>query len=309
MPNLRYALITPAKNEAAFLERTILSVIAQTWRPLRWVIVDDGSTDGTAQLVAMFAERYDFIRLVSRCNTGAGRTFASKVYAFNAGLAELEGLPYDLIGNLDADMTLPCDYYANTIAAFEGDCEVGLAGGAVFYPSRTGYETNDMTPDSVGGAVQLFRRECFEQIGGYTPLECGGVDAAAEIVARMYGWRVLKLPHNPAFEERRTGGAHPGFFRRLYREGVQFHRLGYSMGFYLLRCIYRLNQTPVCLGSLASFLGYLASALKRSPACLTPEAVRYLRNEQNRKLHTRLAFNRQSPSMLCPHQRMSRTEE
>jgi glycosyltransferase involved in cell wall biosynthesis len=308
MSSLTYALITPAKNEARFLERTIQSIIAQTHRPTRWVIVDDDSSDATSQIARTFAEQYDFITLVSRRNTATRRTFASKVHAFNAGLLELKGTQYELIGNLDADMTLPPDYYGNMAAAFERDPRLGLAGGPIFYPVGEQYETNDMTPDSVGGAVQLFRRECFQQIDGYIPLECGGIDAAAEITARMSGWSVRKIPDNPVFEERRTGSTQHGVLRGRFKEGVQAQRLGYHMGFYLLRCIYRANERPIVAGSLLSLLGFLSSRQRREPICLRPDVVRYLRAEQKRKLMRVLAPKRATAPLICPHPRLSRTD-
>jgi glycosyltransferase involved in cell wall biosynthesis len=308
MPHLTYALITPAKNEAEFIEQTILSVVAQEYRPLKWVIVDDGSSDGTAEIVARFARRHDFIVLLKR-NGSNKRSFVSKVQAFNTGLSALEDTQCELIGNLDADVVLRPDYYANMIAAFASDQQLGIVGGTVFCKTGSEYETNDTTIDSVAGAVQLFRRECFEQIGGYILPQCGGIDAgvedaSAEIVARMHGWGVRKISDNPVYEERRTGSTQHGRFVGRYKEGIAFHCLGYSTRFFLLRCLYRFKERPACLGSLLSLLGYLSAKIRRLPICLTPEATHYLRSEQSQKIRAILTLKK-TPSLLCVNRRIA----
>jgi poly-beta-1,6-N-acetyl-D-glucosamine synthase len=291
MPTLRYALVTPAKNEAKYIDSTIRSILSQSYKPARWVIVDDGSSDATAAAVARYAERYDFISLLKRAGVPA-HNFASKVHAFNAGLQALEPLDYDLIGNLDADITLRPDYYENVIAELEADVRLGIAGGTIYVPTRTDYVTDDDTDDSVGGAVQLFRVECFQQIGGYMALEGGGIDAAAEIMARMYGWSVRKVPNNPVYEQRQTGFAHGSQWKARYKEGVQYHRLGYTPLFYCLRCAWRIGGPPFVVGSVYGLAGYLHAKLRRDPICLPPRAVSYLRSEQLGKIRRALLGRR-----------------
>lgn len=124
----QYVLITPAHNEEAFIAKTIESVIAQTVRPLRWVIVNDASTDSTGEIVGNYARRHSFLRLVNVARP-SGRHFGNKVRAFNRGLEELEGLTFDFIGNLDADISFEPDYMENILRELEGDPTLGIAGG------------------------------------------------------------------------------------------------------------------------------------------------------------------------------------
>jgi len=201
-----YVIITPAHNEEAFIEQTIQSMIQQTFCPLKWIIVNDASTDRTREIVEECTRDRPFIRLVNM-DRAAGRDFGKKVYAFNRGLEELHDLQYDFIGNLDADIELEPNYFENILRQFEKDTNLGIAGGQVFMKVGDKFVTHDETPDSVGGQVQLFRRKCFEDIGGYRPLKYGGIDAAAEIMTRMKGWNVRKFPENPVFEHRLTGFA------------------------------------------------------------------------------------------------------
>ena len=227
-----YIIITPAHNEESFIEKTIQSVIKQTMLPTKWVVVNDGSTDRTAEIVEQYCSEYAFLKLVNT-QRSSGRHFANKVAAFNRGLTEVAGLNFEFIGNLDADVSLERNYYQNILSQFEMDPKLGIAGGIVFTKMGNGFDTDDETLDSVGGAVQLFRRTCFEQIGGYIALPYGGIDAAAEITARMKGWRVQKFPENKVFEHRRTGTAAARPVAARLNEGRRFHSLGYGALFLL----------------------------------------------------------------------------
>ena len=180
------------------------------------------------------------------------------------------------------------NYYEHIISEFETDPQLGIAGGAVYTKVGRKLVTCDQTVDSVGGAVQLFRRECFEQLGGYMRLECGGIDAAAEIQARMNGWKVRKFPANIVFEQRRTGSASRTFLTCKYNEGLRFHSLGYSTLFYICRTVYRVRDKPLFFGSSVALFGFLHAKFKRYPLCLPPRVVSYLRREQITKLKRKI---------------------
>lgn len=283
----KYVLITAAKNEEAFIEETLRSVIQQTVRPAKWVIVDDGSIDHTAEIVSSYLRSHDFIQLV-RLQPSAARDFGKKVAAFNAGLEALADTPHSFIGNLDADIRLPSDYYATMIAEFDREPRLGLAGGMIRLKIGKRFLNRHTASDSVSGGVQLFRRGCFHDVGGYIPLPGGGEDAAAEVMARMRGWLVRNVPHTDAYEQRRTGTAQNGVLKARYKDGIRFHSLGYGTTFYLCRCVYRIVDRPLVIGSLLSLLGFMSAKLRSYPVCLPPLAVSYLRSEQRRKLRQML---------------------
>jgi glycosyltransferase involved in cell wall biosynthesis len=284
-----YVIITPAHNEEAFIEQTIRSMIQQTVRPLKWVIVNDASTDRTGEIAGKYTRDHAFIKLVKR-DRAAGRDFGKKVYAFNRGLEEVRDLKYDFIGNLDADITFEPQYFENILGEFEADPKLGLSGGIVYTKFSREFVTYDKTLDSVGGKVQIFRRKCFEEIGGYLPLKFGGIDAVAEIVTRMKGWVVRKSLENRVLEHRRTGFAHGRPLKTMLRDGQKFYSLGYEPLFYLLRCIYRLKDYPLVVGSGAALTGYLWSMIRREPIVLPAEVVQYLRKEHRMKLKRTLGF-------------------
>ena len=284
-----YVVITPAHNEERYIERTLQSMVAQTVLPTKWVIVDDGSTDGTASVVERYAERHPFIRLV-RKTRDPERNFARKVHAFNCGLEELTGELYDFIGNIDADISFGSDYFEKILKAFEADPRLGISGGIVFTKFTDKFKTYDHTADSVGGKVQLFRRACFEEIGGYRPLKFGGIDATAEIMSRMRGWKVCKSFEASAFEHRPTGFAYGNSLVIKVCEGRRFYSLGYDPVFFFLRCLYRAGEYPFLIGSAASLGRYLYGMARRETIALPPDVVSYLRSEQRAKLRRSLGM-------------------
>jgi biofilm PGA synthesis N-glycosyltransferase PgaC len=279
----RYIIITPAHNEERLISHTIRSMVQQTIRPVKWLIVDDASSDRTAEIVQQYSSEFPFIQLVRHVRSGQ-RSFGHKVAAFKYGLAQIREIEYDYIGNLDADVSFKADYFANLLSLFRNDSTLGIGGGAVYSDHDGKFISQRVAPDSVAGAVQLFRRECFEQIGGYMPLPYGGIDAAAEIMARTKGWSVRTFFDLEILEHRRTGSAGGRPLYASAREGLKFHSLGYTFPFYCVRCIYRLFSRPVLVGSLAAFSGFLFGVLKRNPIQLPADATRFLRAEQYRKL-------------------------
>lgn len=278
-----YVIITPARDEDAFIEKTIQSIISQTVRPLRWIVVSDNSTDKTNDIVERYTAEYSFIQLIT-ITQSEERHFGNKVRAFNRGVSETSTLEYQYIGNLDADISVEKDHFERLLGEFAADSKLGIAGGMVSTNINGQFISQNVALDSVAGAVQLFRRDCFEQIGGYLPLPLGGIDAAAEIMARMQGWKVRTFPELSVLEHRRTGTATSGPFEARIREGRRFYSLGYGLLFFCLRSIYRSMEKPRMVGSGAALFGFLQGWLGRDPIVLPQEVVNYLRNEQLEKL-------------------------
>jgi poly-beta-1,6-N-acetyl-D-glucosamine synthase len=293
-----YVVITPAHDEEKHLEKVIWSMLAQSRKPLRWVIVNDNSSDRTGEIAERYAGESDFISVITIRRQGS-HGFNKKAGAFNAAVATLRGLSYDYIGNLDADISLEINYFENMLRAFERDPRLGITGGIVFTTIGNRSVTHDQTLDSVAGAVQMFRRQCFEDIGGgYLLLPFGGIDAAAEIIAKERGWRVAKQPEFKVCEHRQTGTATMTPLASCFRLGRRFHSLGYGILFYIARCFHRLGDEPVLIGSCAALLGYFESLVRRRPILLPPEVVQHLRQEQHRKLcHSFSRFVRETYSV------------
>jgi poly-beta-1,6-N-acetyl-D-glucosamine synthase len=173
----QYILLTAAKNEADYIGEAIQSVLRQSVHPLAWFIVDDGSTDQTARIIERFAAQHSFLRLLSS-GGGSERSFGSKDKAINAAYAAAKSLDFDFIGILDADIALErSDYYEMILRRFRSNPGLGIAGGYIYERSNSRWQCRKgNAEDSVAGGVQMFRRACFEQIGGYIPMHHGGED-------------------------------------------------------------------------------------------------------------------------------------
>ena len=292
---MKYVLITPAHNEERFIAKTLDSMVAQTLLPERWVIVDDGSTDRTGQLVEGYASRYPWIELVRRPQR-IDRSFAAKVHAFNAALERVRSVQFEVIGNLDADLSFGPDYLDFLMGKFSEDPRLGVAGTP--FTEDGGY---DSTRDSfegqnhVAGGCQLFRRECFEDVGGYVPNQAGGIDWIAVTTARMMGWRTRSFPEKRFHHYRSLGTAGRSGFAALFSYGEKDYYLGNSPVWQLFRISYRMTKRPFLIGGLVLLSGYFWAALRRTERPVTPELMRFHRREQIKKLRAifRALLNRQ----------------
>jgi len=275
----RYVLVTPARNEAAFIEKTIKSVVAQTVRPVKWVIVSDGSTDGTDDVVRPFAATHEWIELVTLPER-AERNFAGKVAAFNAGQARMAGLEYDVIGNLDADVSFDESYYAFLLRKLAEDPALGLVGTPYIDPINEPYDYRYVSIEHVTGPCQLFRRECFEAIGGYLPVKGGAIDRIADIAARMKGWKTRTFIDKVYQHYRATGTAQQGLLMAKFRDGAKDYSVGTAPIWELFRTVYQMAKRPVVVGSLMTASGYIWALIRRVDRPVSREMVEFCRREQ-----------------------------
>lgn len=277
------ALITPAWNEAALITETIKAVVAQTVRPAKWVIVSDGSTDGTDDIVKQYAAQHGWIELVQMPQR-AERHFAGKVNAFKAGQARLQNVQYDVIGNLDADITFETDYLEFLLGKFLADPKLGVAG-TPFREGNYQYDYRFTSSDHVSGACQLFRRECFEQIGGYVPIKIGGVDLVAVITARMKGWQTHTFTEKICMHHRKIGtAAMRNNLRVAFKGGRGDYMLGGHPVWEFFRCIYQMTKSPVVLGGALRFAGFSWAMLRRTEKAVSPELAKFRGKEQMHRL-------------------------
>jgi glycosyltransferase involved in cell wall biosynthesis len=286
----RYVLVTPARNEAAYIEKTIESVVAQTILPLRWVIVSDGSTDGTDEVVRKFIARHDWIDLVSLPQR-AGRNFAGKVAAFNAGQARLTGLKYDVIANLDGDVSFDEEYFAFLLGKLAENPALGLVGTPYRDPLNDPYDYRYVSAEHVTGPCQLFRRECFEAIGGYMPVKGGAIDRIADISARMKGWKTRIFTEKVYLHHRATGTSQQGVLISKFKDGAKDYSVGTSPIWELFRTAYQMTKRPLILGGLMTGAGYVWSLVRRVERPVSREMVKFCRREQTQRLKA-LVFGR-----------------
>ena len=280
-----YVLITPAYNEGQFIERTLQSMVAQRVRPLKWVVVSDGSTDGTDDIVKKYAADHDWIELVT-LPPRTERHFAGKVAAFNAGYARVSGLHYDVIGNLDADVSFADDYLEFLLAKFADSPTLGVAG-TPYLEENPGHDDRFKSPGHVSGACQLFRRACFESIGGYPAVKSGGIDLIALLQAQSKGWQTRRFDEKTCVHHRSVGsGQHAQICSRLVNHGRKDYLLGSHPGFELFRGVYQMKSRPYLLGGLLVLAGYFWAMMRRLERSMPEELIELRQADQLQRLKT-----------------------
>jgi glycosyltransferase involved in cell wall biosynthesis len=281
--HIPYALISPAHNEEVYVEKTIQSVVNQSLLPVKWVIVDDGSTDATASIVQKYLPTYPWMELV-QLPKHKERSFAGKVFAFNAGFERVKDLDYEVVGNLDTDTSFGSDYFEFLLSKFAEDSQLGVAG-TIF--REEGYSSaNDSFegPNHVAGGCQLFRRECFREIGGYIPNKAGGIDWIAVTTARMMGWKTRSFKEKWFFHYRSLGTAERGHLSSTFSYGEKDYYLGNHPIWELCRVAFRITRKPYFVSGIALALGYISAFLRKTKRPISGELMRFHRNEEMRKL-------------------------
>jgi poly-beta-1,6-N-acetyl-D-glucosamine synthase len=299
MARMSYVIITPARNEAQFIELTLRSVVAQTVRPLKWVIVSDGSTDGTDEIVKKYVESNPWIELV-RMPERQERDFAGKVRAFNAGYARVKDSDYEAIVSLDADISFDADYFSFLLERLSSDPLLGLVGTPFRETSGQTYDYRFVSIEHVSGACQVFRRACFEEVGGYIPVKGGSIDHIAVITARMKGWKTRTFTDKVCEHHREMGTAERGVLMSRFKLGVKDYVFGNHPLWELFRTVYQMKFAPVCLGGLALGTGYCWAFLRRVERPVSQELVAFHRREQMTRLGKFFTRARVSPTKGLP---------
>ena len=269
-----YAVITPARNEAANLPRAAAALARQSVRPERWIIVENGSTYGTADWERDLAREHDWIRLVEAPGTTTPTRGAPSVRAFQAGLAALDA-PVPFIVNQDADITMPPGYYAGLLDAFAAEPRLGIAGGTCFERHDGVWGQRFVTGTTVWGGCRMYRRECLDDV---QPIEERlGWDGMAEAKANMCGWTTRLLPDLPFMHHRAEGERDGTAWRARVAQGHSAHYMGYRPWYLVLRALRHSLRHPSGLGLV---WGYGAAVVHREPVCPDPRIRSYVRSQQ-----------------------------
>jgi glycosyltransferase involved in cell wall biosynthesis len=257
-------------------------VVAQTARPAKWVIVSDGSTDGTDDIVQKYVAEHSWIELV-RMPERPERHFAAKVHAFNAGYAKVADVEYDVIGNLDADVSFDRDYFEFLLRKFADNARLGVAG-TPFREGRFQYDYRFTNIEHVSGQCQLFRRECFTDIGGFIPRKIGGVDWVAVTTARMKGWQTRTFSEKPYTHHRNMGSATQNGLARYVKIGRADYVLGSHPLWEFFKCMYHTSRHPILLGGTLRAAGFVWAMVNRMEKEVPADLVRFRRKEEMQRL-------------------------
>lgn len=271
---MKFLIITPAKNEAEFIEKTICSMIAQTLRPILWVIVNDGSTDKTYDIVKRYADRYPWITVINKLNTTEARSGGPKVVnAFNTGHKAFCDVQHDVIVKLDADLTLPVNYFGQVADCFLKNPEVGMCGGYCVVSKRGKLVREHSASYHLRGALKAYRQKCFQDIGGLQPIWAwDGIDG---MMAMYHGWKI-KILELPVIHHRPTSAAYDAL---VHSRKSGFEAFRTRSGFFLsvLRSLIRIKQQPFLLNMLYYMAGYFEAWWRNESRLVSTELGRFIR--------------------------------
>ena len=280
---MKYVLITAAKNEQDFISKTLDSVVNQTLLPEKWMIVSDGSTDRTDEIVAEYAKRFPWIELM-QVPQGSSRDFSGKANACNRAYERLKAVEHDVVASLDADLSFAPDYFEFLLQKLAADPKLGIVG----TPFSEGGETYDFRFSSVeyvSGACQVFRRQCFEEIGGYVPISGGGIDVVAVMSARAKGWRTRTFPERVLIHHRPMSSAnHRDKLAASYKLGLRAYRVGFHPVWQVFRSVYQMTRKPYVVGGMALAAGYFWAMLRGAERPVSREVMEYQRRDQMKRL-------------------------
>lgn len=280
----RYVAVSPVRDEEAYLKFTIECMIAQTHRPAEWIIVNDGSTDSTGQIIDEYSERYPWIRAIHRSNRGFRKSGGGVVEAFNDGYAALRTTAWDFIVKLDGDVSFEPGYFEKCLKNFDDDSSLGIGGGVICY-LENGTKIFEPGPIfHVRGASKIYRRACWDAIGGFWPAP--GWDTMDEVKANMLGWSTRSFEDLHLQHHRYTGAA-DGIWGGLVKNGRANYICGYHPMFMLAKCFRRLWQKPYLIGSIALLYGFLSGYFQGIPQVNDRQTIIYLRRQQLGRLWKR----------------------
>ena len=284
-----YIIVTPVRDEAPHIEKTIASMTSQTILPAQWIVVDDGSTDGTGEILDRYASRTSWMTVVHRPNRGRRAAGGGVMEAFYSGYAALNEPAWNYLVKLDGDLSFPADYFERCFAMFAADPTLGIGGGTVCQ-IEDGKETVDAKGDPpfhVRGATKIYRRECWEQIA---PLvKAPGWDTVDEVKANMLGWTTRTFPQLRLIQHKPTGSA-DGAWWNAFKNGRANYVTGYDPLFMLAKCVKRTLARPVFVGGVAMALGFWSGYFAGLPRVPDVGVIGYLRRQQRRRLLLRTSI-------------------
>jgi biofilm PGA synthesis N-glycosyltransferase PgaC len=287
MPNfkdIQYVIISPVRDEAIYIEKTLKSVVSQTIKPFEWVIVNDGSSDGTGEIIDRYASQYHWIKTVHRNNRGFRKSGGGVIEAFYEGFARVEQVEWDFIVKLDGDLSFEADYFEKCLKQFQENPRLGICGGVIYCNIQGKLELERNPMFHVRGATKIYRRRCWDAIEGL--IEAPGWDTVDEVKANMLGWETKTFLEIKAIQLKPTG-AGDGTWRSLVKDGVANYVSGYHPLFMLFKCIKRTFQKPYIVGSLGHFYGFISGYAKKSPRVKDEVFINYIRKQQIRRLTLR----------------------
>lgn len=281
---MNYYIVIPAHNEEEFISLTLESLISQTLLPKKVVIVNDNSTDRTAEIVLAFAKENPFITLVEKKSSAIHLPGSKVIQAFQAGFETLDE-NYDVIVKLDADLIFPNNYFETITKHFNSDSRIGMVGGFCYIEKNGEWVLENLTDkDHIRGALKAYRKETFEQIGGLKPQM--GWDTVDELLCKFYNWKVVTDESLHVKHLKPTGANYNKTAR--YKQGEAFYTLGY--GFWITSIasakLSFMKKKPLLFFDYIQ--GFLKAKSEKKPLMVNAEQAKFIRNYRLKKMKEKL---------------------
>jgi biofilm PGA synthesis N-glycosyltransferase PgaC len=280
-PRHRYVVITPARDEEEFIEKTIESVANQTILPRQWIIVNDGSRDGTAGIIDHYAAMYPWITARHRPNRGYREAGGGVIATFYDGYEQLRVTDWEFLVKLDADLSFSNDYFERCLGEFDRDPQLGIGGGGIYHSERHGLKLEESPQFHVRGATKIYKRACWDSLGGL--LRAPGWDTVDELKANMLGWRTRTFPELQLSHYRYTGAA-DGAWKDCVKNGRANYITGYHPLFMFIKCMRRMVRRPYLVGSIGLGWGFLSGYWSGVQRVQDEPLIRYTRSQQMRRM-------------------------
>ena len=279
--HIRYVVVTPVRDEESYIEKTILSMLAQTILPDEWIIVNDGSTDDTGAIIDTYSQQHSWIRALHRENRGFRKSGGGVVESFYEGYRVLASLAWEFLVKFDGDLSFAPDYFEQCFKRFSEEPTLGIGGGEVYHDIGGTLVLEKNPRFHVRGATKIYRKACWEALGGL--IQAPGWDTLDEVKANMLGWTTHSFADLRLIHHKYTGSA-DGTWGGWVKNGRANYISGYHPLFMTVKCIKRAFEKPYFIGALGLFYGFITGYLEGVQQVPDPALIRYLRNQQMNRL-------------------------
>jgi glycosyltransferase involved in cell wall biosynthesis len=288
----KLVVISPVRDEERYIEATISSMMSQTIKPEKWIIVNDGSTDRTGHIIEEYGRRHDWIRIIHKEDKGFRNPGGGVIEAFNHGYRQVKSLDHQYVAKLDCDISFHSDYFERLIQEFAKNKKLGIASGIYLEHLNGKWRPISMPSYHAAGASKILRKECFDQIGGFIAMR--GWDTVDEIKAQFAGWETCHFK-NLKFLHHKIEGTGIGPLKTSNMHGDIYYLTGGSLTFFILKCIHRmLTGRPPVLAGVSMLIGYLSSLASRKPKLLTVQEEKYYKKVLNSRIRESLSILKRS---------------
>lgn len=281
---MKYYIIIPAYNEEAFMAITLQSLVEQTVLPSKIIVVNDSSTDITAEIVTSFSEKFPFISLVNKKSDAIHLPGSKVIQAFHEGEKHIDD-NYDIIVKVDADLIFPSNYFETIIKHFQSDAKIGMAGGFCYIEKNDDWVLENLTDkDHIRGALKAYRKETYKQIGGLKPAM--GWDTVDELLCKFYNWKVVTDESLHVKHLKPTGASYNKAAR--YKQGEAFYSLGYGFFITAIASLKLASRKGKPLLFIDYIMGFWKAKTSGKQLFVTSEQAKWIRNYRWKKMKEKL---------------------